>query len=54
LPGRIARSLDPVPSGLYEEVWSRTAVDLSPSPATFIDCGTAADLAEARALASRR
>lgn len=52
LPGRIAQTLEPVPSGLYEEVWSKTAVDLVPTDATFIDCGTAADLAKARALAA--
>jgi GTP:adenosylcobinamide-phosphate guanylyltransferase len=50
LPGSMARELEAVPSGLYEEVWSKTAVDLVPTEATFIDCGTAADLAEARAL----
>jgi N-acetyl-alpha-D-muramate 1-phosphate uridylyltransferase len=53
LPGSMARNLEPVPSGLYEEVWSKTAVDLAPTEATFIDCGTAADLAEARALAAQ-
>jgi NDP-sugar pyrophosphorylase family protein len=53
LPGSIARSLEPVPSGLYEEVWSKTAVDLVPTDATLIDCGTAEDLSEARARAAR-
>ena len=52
LPGSIAGRLEAVPSGLYEQVWSRTEVDLVPTEARFIDCGTAADLAAARALAS--
>lgn len=54
LPGAIAQSLGPVPSGLYETVWSRVAVDLVPTQATFIDCGAPADLATARQQASRR
>ena len=51
LPAAIAGRLQPVPSGLYEQVWSKTAVDLVPSDITFIDCGTAEDLALARSLA---
>lgn len=53
LPGGIAQTLEPVPSGLYERIWSKTAIELVPTTATFIDCGTAADLAKARALAAR-
>ena len=53
LPGAIAQTLEPVPSGLYEEVWSKTSIELVPTDVTFIDCGTAADLDAARALAAR-
>jgi GTP:adenosylcobinamide-phosphate guanylyltransferase len=53
LPGAVAQTLEPVPSGLYEQVWSKTPVELVPTTVTFIDCGTAADLEKARALASR-
>jgi NDP-sugar pyrophosphorylase family protein len=53
LPGAVAQTLAPVPSGLYEEVWSKTAVDPVPTDVAFIDCGTAEDLARARALADR-
>lgn len=51
LPGAVARTLEPVPSGLYEIVWSRMPVDLVPIDVTFIDCGTVADLERARSLA---
>jgi MurNAc alpha-1-phosphate uridylyltransferase len=51
LPAVIARSLEPVPSGLYEVVWSRRAVDLVPTDVTYVDCGTPDDLAKARKLA---
>ncbi|MDQ1696647.1 MAG: N-acetyl-alpha-D-muramate 1-phosphate uridylyltransferase [Frankiaceae bacterium] len=51
LPWSIARTLEPVPSGLYEVVWSKTEVDLVPTDVTFIDCGTVEDLARARELA---
>lgn len=51
LPGAVARTLEPVPSGLYEIVWSRMPVDLLPIDVTFIDCGTVADLERARSLA---
>jgi bifunctional N-acetylglucosamine-1-phosphate-uridyltransferase/glucosamine-1-phosphate-acetyltransferase GlmU-like protein len=51
LPWSWAQRLDPVPSGLYEQVWSRTEVDLVPIDAVFIDCGTPEDLALARRLA---
>jgi N-acetyl-alpha-D-muramate 1-phosphate uridylyltransferase len=51
LPGSAAAGLPPVPSGLYEAVWSRGEVDLVPTTATFIDCGTPEDLELARSLA---
>ncbi|MBV9290841.1 MAG: NTP transferase domain-containing protein [Frankiales bacterium] len=51
LPGAIAETLEPVPSGLYEVVWSKTELDLVPTTVTFVDCGTPEDLARARALA---
>ena len=54
LPGSMAQQLEPVPSGLYELVWSKTDVDLVPTDAAFIDCGTAADLTKARTLAANR
>jgi len=52
LPGAVARTLEPVPSGLYEQVWSKSRVELVQTEVTFIDCGTAADLDTARALAT--
>ena len=52
LPAATAQRLRPVPSGLYELVWSRTPVDLVPTDITFIDCGTPQDLDDARALAN--
>jgi MurNAc alpha-1-phosphate uridylyltransferase len=52
LPGAIAQTLEPVPSGLYEEVWNKTQVELVSTDVTFIDCGTADDLAKARTLAA--
>ena len=52
LPNALARGLEPRPSGLHELVWSRTPIDLVPADVTFIDCGTAEDLARARDLAS--
>lgn len=53
LPAPVATALEPVPSGLYEEVWSRMPVDLVPADITFIDCGTPADLDQARGLVHR-
>jgi hypothetical protein len=52
LPWAIASTLTPTPSGLYEVVWSRREVDLAPTQAGFIDCGTPADLERARQLAA--
>lgn len=54
LPSAVAQTLEPVPSGLYELVWSRLPIDLVPADLTFIDCGTHEDLAEARRLAAPR
>lgn len=53
LPWSLARGLEPVPSGLYEAVWSRVDVDLVATAATYVDCATPADLEQARALAGR-
>ena len=53
LPGAVAQKLAPVPSGLYEHVWTKTDIEVVTTDATFIDCGTAADLTHARALAVR-
>jgi len=50
LPAAVAAALPAAPSGLYEEVWSRMPVDLVPADITFIDCGTLADLEQARRL----
>jgi hypothetical protein len=44
--------LSVTPSGLYEAVWRMTALDLVPTAATFVDCGTVADYQRARALAA--
>jgi N-acetyl-alpha-D-muramate 1-phosphate uridylyltransferase len=52
LGGAAARVLKPVPSGLYELVWSRGPIDLVPADITFVDCGTPEDLARARELAA--
>lgn len=52
LPAGWAARLDPVPSGLYELVWSRTPLDLFPVDVGFIDCGTPDDLELARRLAA--
>jgi MurNAc alpha-1-phosphate uridylyltransferase len=52
LPAAAALTLQPVPSGLFELVWSRMPVDLVPTHVTFVDCGTLEDLERARALAA--
>lgn len=54
LPWSIASELEAVPSGLYEVVWSQVPVDLVPTSAGLIDCGTPDDLALARSLAAQR
>jgi MurNAc alpha-1-phosphate uridylyltransferase len=51
LPWEVARTLEPVPSGLYEVVWSRMPIDLVPTDVTYVDCGTPEDLDQARSLA---
>ena len=47
LPGPIAARLPTTPAGLYEECWrseeAAGRLDLVPSDATFIDCGTPSD-----------
>lgn len=52
LPSAIARTLEAVPSGLYEAVWSLAELDLVPTDVTYVDCGTPTDLARARAMAA--
>jgi N-acetyl-alpha-D-muramate 1-phosphate uridylyltransferase len=52
LPARFVSTLRPEPSGLYEDVWSRTEVDLVPVSATYVDCGTPRDYLRANLLAS--
>jgi N-acetyl-alpha-D-muramate 1-phosphate uridylyltransferase len=52
LPSRFVSGLRAEPSGLYEEVWSRTDVDLVPVPATYVDCGTPRDYLGANLLSS--
>jgi hypothetical protein len=52
LPGPLAAALEPVPSGLYEQVWSRGPVELVPTEVVFVDCGTPEDLALARGTGS--
>jgi hypothetical protein len=54
LPWSLAQALEPVPSGLYELVWSKAPVELVPTTVPFVDCGTAKDLDAARRLASGR
>lgn len=54
LPHNLAQELRPVPSGLYELVWSRTELDLVSTDVTYIDCGTPADLERARAMATAK
>lgn len=51
LPWSLAAPLEPVPSGLYEAVWSRGPLDLVPADVAFVDCGTPEDLARARSRA---
>jgi hypothetical protein len=51
LPAAVAQRLAPSPSGLYETVWSRQPVELVPTDAVQVDCGTPERLAFARAVA---
>jgi NDP-sugar pyrophosphorylase family protein len=53
LPWAVAETLTPTPSGLYELVWSRMPIELVPTSATYVDCGTPEDLDRARGLARR-
>jgi N-acetyl-alpha-D-muramate 1-phosphate uridylyltransferase len=52
LPARFVPALRPEPSGLYEEVWSRTDVDLVPVSTPYVDCGTPADYLRANLMTS--
>jgi len=53
LPWSVAQTLTAAPSGLYEVVWSRMPVELVPTAAGYVDCGTPEDLDRARGLARR-
>ena len=44
--------LAPVPSGLYESLWSRVELDLVPVAGPFFDCGTPSDYLAANLWAS--
>ena len=52
LPAGLAEPLAAVPSGLYEVVWRKARLDLVPTGACFVDCGTPADYQRARDLAA--
>jgi MurNAc alpha-1-phosphate uridylyltransferase len=52
LPGATAAELTAAPSGLYEVVWSKQPVELVPTSASYIDCGTPEELERARELAA--
>ncbi|MGN6692853.1 MAG: nucleotidyltransferase family protein, partial [Aquihabitans sp.] len=56
IPGAVAASLAPVPSGLYEVSWREARetgrLDLVATDAAFVDCGTPADYLRANLLAS--
>jgi N-acetyl-alpha-D-muramate 1-phosphate uridylyltransferase len=52
LPARFVPTLTVEPAGLYEEVWSRTDVDLVPASATYVDCGTPRSYLQANLLTS--
>lgn len=52
LPWPLASSLSPRPSGLFELVWSNVPVELVPTSATYVDCGTPHDYLRANLLAS--
>jgi hypothetical protein len=54
LPTAVASALAPVPTGLYEVVWSRVEVELVPTDAAYVDCGSLQDLERARRLADTR
>ncbi|HET7312704.1 MAG TPA: NTP transferase domain-containing protein [Mycobacteriales bacterium] len=52
LPARFVPALRAEPSGLYEEVWSRSDVDLFPTSTAYVDCGTPRDYLRANLLTS--
>jgi hypothetical protein len=52
LPARFVPTLRREPTGLYEEVWNRTEVDLVPVSATYVDCGTPREYLHANLLTS--
>lgn len=52
LPARFVPGLRAEPSGLYEEVWSRTAIDLFPVSTPYVDCGTPRDYLRANLMTS--
>jgi N-acetyl-alpha-D-muramate 1-phosphate uridylyltransferase len=52
LPGVTAARLAAMPSGLYEVIWNEQPVELVPTSAGYIDCGTLEELERARELAA--
>jgi NDP-sugar pyrophosphorylase family protein len=52
LPARFVPGLRAEPSGLYEEVWSRTAIDLFPVSTPYVDCGMPGDYLRANLMTS--
>jgi molybdopterin-guanine dinucleotide biosynthesis protein A len=52
LPAAIAVALKAEPSGLFEVVWRNTAIDLVPTPATYVDCGNPSAYLRANLLVS--
>jgi N-acetyl-alpha-D-muramate 1-phosphate uridylyltransferase len=52
LPYDAIRRLPVRPAGLYEAVWSRAEVDVVPTEACYVDCGTPADYLRANMLSS--
>lgn len=53
LPWSDVASLEPVPSGLYEQCWKDRDLDLCPVEGPFFDCGTLADYEAANRAAAR-
>ncbi|HVF20844.1 MAG TPA: sugar phosphate nucleotidyltransferase [Mycobacteriales bacterium] len=52
LAWRHVAGLEPVPSGLYEALWSKVDVELVPVEGAFFDCGTPSDYLAANLHAS--
>ena len=52
LPAAFVPALRAEPSGLYEEVWSRNAIDLFPVSTPYVDCGTPRDYLRANLMTS--